>query len=78
MKLNYSTNKNNTNLRKTRAPPTPLKQKWAVSSLAMKEQKKVEGTPLVIGQVTVVVVVAAGGGQEAEQVGPRGTAAAEE
>ena len=31
-----------------------------------------------IGQVTVVVVVAVGGGQEAAQVGPRGTAATEE
>ena len=37
-----------------------------------------EGTPLVIGQVTVVAAAAAGGGQEAAQVGPRGTTVAEE
>ena len=40
--------------------------------------EEVEGTPLVIGQVTVVAVAAAGGGKEAVQDGPGGTAAAEE
>ena len=37
-----------------------------------------KGTPLVIGQVTVVVAAAAGGEQEAAQDGPGGTVASEE
>ena len=37
-----------------------------------------EGTPLEIGQVTVVEVVVIGGGQGAVQAGPEATAVAEE
>ena len=55
--------------------PHPPKQKCLVSPLAIKEQKRVKETSLVIGRVTAVV---AGGVREAGLAGPGGTAAAGE
>ena len=61
-----------------RSPPTLPKQKYPVSPLAIKEQERVKGTPLVIGRITAAAAAAAGGVREVRQAGPGGTAAAGE
>ena len=80
MQLNYNTHKHKTKLRKldhSITTPTPQKKISNVPT-GKKKQYRVKGTPLVIGQVTVVVEAAAGGGLGVEPAGPEATAAAEE